>query len=159
MSSKTFGTLETLTNATRRADWVLAQLGDKSAIAKHFVAVSTNAKRVEEFGIDTKNMFEFWDWVGGRYSMDSAIGLSTMVALGPEQFNDMLAGFYEMDEHFRTTPLRTQPARAHGPAGRLVRELLWRPDDRRHALRAVLEAVPGLPAAAHDGVERQARDP
>ena len=84
---------------------MLAQLGDKSAIAKHFVAVSTNGKRVEEFGIDTKNMFEFWDWVGGRYSMDSAIGLSTMVALGPEQFNDMLAGFYEMDEHFRTTPL------------------------------------------------------
>ena len=105
VSSKTFGTLETLTNANSARDWVLAQLGDKSAIAKHFVAVSTNGKRVEEFGIDTKNMFEFWDWVGGRYSMDSAIGLSTMVALGPEQFNDMLAGFYEMDEHFRTTPL------------------------------------------------------
>ena len=105
VSSKTFGTLETLTNATSARDWVLAQLGDREAIAKHFVAVSTNAKRVEEFGIDTKNMFEFWDWVGGRYSMDSAIGLSTMVALGPDQFNDMLAGFHEMDEHFRTTPL------------------------------------------------------
>ncbi len=105
VSSKTFGTLETLTNATSARDWVLAQLGDKSAIAKHFVAVSTNTKRVEEFGIDTRNMFEFWDWVGGRYSMDSAIGLSTMVALGPEQFNDMLAGFHDMDEHFRTAPL------------------------------------------------------
>jgi glucose-6-phosphate isomerase len=105
VSSKTFGTLETLTNATSARNWVLAQLGDKSAIAKHFVAVSTNTKRVEEFGIDTRNMFEFWDWVGGRYSMDSAIGLSTMVALGPEQFNDMLAGFHDMDEHFRTAPL------------------------------------------------------
>jgi len=105
VSSKTFGTLETLTNATSARDWVLAQLGDKSAIAKHFVAVSTNAKRVEEFGIDPENMFVFWDWVGGRYSMDSAIGLSTMVALGPEGFNEMLAGFHDMDEHFRTAPL------------------------------------------------------
>jgi glucose-6-phosphate isomerase len=105
VSSKTFGTLETLTNATSARDWVLAQLGDKSAIAKHFVAVSTNAQRVEEFGIDTDNMFGFWDWVGGRYSMDSAIGLSTMVALGPDQFMEMLAGFHEMDEHFRTAPL------------------------------------------------------
>ena len=105
VSSKTFGTLETLTNATSARDWVLAQLGDKSAIAKHFVAVSTNAKRVEEFGIDTANMFGFWDWVGGRYSMDSAIGLSTMVAVGPDQFYEMLAGFHDMDEHFRTAPL------------------------------------------------------
>jgi glucose-6-phosphate isomerase len=105
VSSKTFGTLETLTNATSARDWVLAQLGDKSAVAKHFVAVSTNAKRVSEFGIDTANMFGFWDWVGGRYSMDSAIGLSTMLALGPDQFYDMLAGFHDMDEHFRTAPL------------------------------------------------------
>jgi glucose-6-phosphate isomerase len=105
VSSKTFGTLETLTNATSARDWVLAQLGEKAAIAKHFVAVSTNAKRVSEFGIDTANMFGFWDWVGGRYSMDSAIGLSTMLALGPEQFYEMLAGFHAMDEHFRTTPL------------------------------------------------------
>ena len=105
MSSKTFGTLETLTNATSARDWALAQLGDPSAIAKHFVAVSTNAQRVKEFGIDPANMFVFWDWVGGRYSMDSAIGLSTMVALGPEQFGEMLAGFHEMDEHFRTAPL------------------------------------------------------
>ena len=105
VSSKTFGTLETLTNATSARDWVLGQLGDSSAIAKHFVAVSTNAKRVAEFGIDTANMFGFWDWVGGRYSMDSAIGLSTMVAIGPEQFGEMLAGFHAMDEHFRTAPL------------------------------------------------------
>jgi len=106
VSSKTFGTLETLTNATSARDWVLGQLGgDPAAIAKHFVAVSTNAKRVAEFGIDTANMFGFWDWVGGRYSMDSAIGLSTMVAVGPERFGEMLAGFHAMDEHFRTAPL------------------------------------------------------
>ncbi len=105
ISSKTFGTLETLTNATSARDWVVSSLGSKDAVAKHFVAVSTNAERVAEFGIDTDNMFVFWDWVGGRYSMDSAIGLSTMVALGPDQFGDMLAGFHEMDEHFRTTPL------------------------------------------------------
>jgi len=105
ISSKTFGTLETLTNATSARDWVVSSLGSMDAVAKHFVAVSTNAERVAAFGIDTDNMFEFWDWVGGRYSMDSAIGLSTMVALGPEQFGDMLAGFHEMDEHFRTAPL------------------------------------------------------
>ena len=105
ISSKTFGTLETLTNATSAREWVLGQLGDPAAVAKHFVAVSTNAERVAEFGIDTANMFGFWDWVGGRYSMDSAIGLSTMVAVGPERFAEMLAGFHAMDEHFRTTPL------------------------------------------------------
>jgi glucose-6-phosphate isomerase len=105
VSSKTFGTLETLTNANSARDWVLSELGDKAAIAKHFVAVSTNAQRVSEFGIDTDDMFGFWDWVGGRYSMDSAIGLSTMIALGPEQFAELLAGFHAMDEHFRTAPL------------------------------------------------------
>ncbi len=105
ISSKTFTTLETMTNAHSARDWVLAGLGgDESSIAKHFVAVSTNAEKVREFGIDTANMFGFWDWVGGRYSMDSAIGLSTMVAIGPEHFRAMLAGFHEMDEHFRTTP-------------------------------------------------------
>jgi glucose-6-phosphate isomerase len=105
ISSKTFGTLETLTNAHSARDWVVSQLGDESAVAKHFVAVSTNAERVRAFGIDTANMFGFWDWVGGRYSMDSAIGLSTMVAIGPDRFGEMLAGFHEMDEHFRTAPL------------------------------------------------------
>jgi glucose-6-phosphate isomerase len=105
ISSKTFGTLETLTNARSARDWVVGQLGDDAAVAKHFVAVSTNAERVAEFGIDTANMFGFWDWVGGRYSMDSAIGLSTMLAIGPEHFGELLAGFHEMDEHFRTAPL------------------------------------------------------
>jgi glucose-6-phosphate isomerase len=107
ISSKTFSTLETLTNATSARDWVVGQLGDESAVAKHFVAVSTNAKGVSEFGIDTQNMFGFWDWVGGRYSMDSAIGLSTMLALGPDGFRQMLAGFHDMDEHFRTTPFES----------------------------------------------------
>ncbi|MGH3491362.1 MAG: glucose-6-phosphate isomerase, partial [Actinopolymorphaceae bacterium] len=132
ISSKTFGTQETLTNAHSARDWVLREVvgadrgraprggaarvdraaggwrntaGSDDAIAKHFVAVSTNAEKVAAFGIDTQNMFGFWDWVGGRYSMDSAIGLSTMVAIGPEQFGEMLAGFHAMDEHFRTAPL------------------------------------------------------
>ncbi len=104
VSSKTFTTLETMTNAQSAREWALAALGDETAIAKHFVAVSTNAKAVAEFGIDTDNMFGFWEWVGGRYSMDSAIGLSTMLAIGPDQFHDMLAGFHAMDEHFRTAP-------------------------------------------------------
>ncbi len=106
ISSKTFGTLETLTNATSARRWLIDALGDESAVAKHFVAVSTNAQRVADFGIDTANMFGFWDWVGGRYSMDSAIGLSTMVAVGPEHFTEMLAGFHAMDEHFRKAPVR-----------------------------------------------------
>ena len=105
ISSKTFGTLETLTNARSARDWVIGELGSDEAVARHFVAVSTNAERVAEFGIDTANMFGFWDWVGGRYSMDSAIGLSTLVAVGPEHFGELLAGFHEMDEHFRTAPL------------------------------------------------------
>jgi len=105
VSSKTFTTLETMTNAHTARDWSLKGLGgDVKAVAKHFVAVSTNAAKVSEFGIDTANMFEFWDWVGGRYSMDSAIGLSTMIAIGPENFRSMLEGFHEMDEHFRTAP-------------------------------------------------------
>ncbi len=106
ISSKTFTTLETMTNANSAREWALKGLGgDESAIAKHFVAVSTNAEKVKAFGIDTANMFGFWDWVGGRYSMDSAIGLSSMLAIGPENFRAMLAGFHEIDEHFRTAPL------------------------------------------------------
>ncbi len=104
VSSKTFTTLETMTNAHSAREWSLAALGDQASVAKHFVAVSTNAQAVSEFGIDTDNMFGFWDWVGGRYSMDSAIGLSTMLAIGPERFAEMLAGFHAMDEHFRTAP-------------------------------------------------------
>jgi glucose-6-phosphate isomerase len=104
VSSKTFTTLETMTNARTAREWMLAGLKDETAVAKHFVAVSTNAKEVTQFGIDTANMFGFWDWVGGRYSMDSAIGLSTMVAVGPDNFRAMLGGFHEMDEHFRSAP-------------------------------------------------------
>ena len=108
ISSKTFTTLETMTNARTARQWVLDRLGgDESGIAKHFVAVSTNADEVSKFGIDTDNMFGFWEWVGGRYSMDSAIGLSTMLAIGPESFEDMLAGFHAMDEHFVSTPLES----------------------------------------------------
>src|SRR5271167_3714955 len=105
VSSKTFTTLETMTNAHTARDWSLKGFGgNEKSVAKHFVAVSTNAAAVAKFGIDTANMFEFWDWVGGRYSMESAIGLSTMLAIGPEQFREMLDGFHQMDEHFRTTP-------------------------------------------------------
>lgn len=104
VSSKTFTTLETMTNANTAREWFLAHAKDEKAIAKHFVAVSTNAEAVSKFGIDTADMFGFWDWVGGRYSMDSAIGLSTMLAIGPENFRDLLAGFHAMDEHFRTAP-------------------------------------------------------
>jgi glucose-6-phosphate isomerase len=107
VSSKTFTTLETLANARSARDWLISGLGDESAVARHFVAVSTNAEKVAAFGIDTRNMFVFWDWVGGRYSMDSAIGLSTMLAIGPDRFAEMLAGFHEMDEHFRTAPTRS----------------------------------------------------
>jgi glucose-6-phosphate isomerase len=106
ISSKTFTTLETMTNARTARDWLLATLKDPAAVARHFVAVSTNAGEVARFGIDTANMFEFWDWVGGRYSMDSAIGLSTMIAIGPEHFRAMLDGFHRMDEHFQTAPFQ-----------------------------------------------------
>jgi glucose-6-phosphate isomerase len=104
VASKTFTTIETITNATSAREWLISQLGEKAAVANHFVAVSTNAEKVAAFGIDTDNMFGFWDWVGGRYSYDSAIGLSLMIAIGPDHFRDMLAGFRAMDEHFRTAP-------------------------------------------------------
>src|SRR5664279_4157751 len=107
ISSKTFTTLETMTNAHTARDWVLKALKNPTAVASHFVAVSTNMEEVAKFGIDPANMFEFWDWVGGRYSMDSAIGLSTMIAIGPENFRSMLDGFHQMDEHFRTAPFKS----------------------------------------------------
>ena len=111
VASKTFTTLETMTNARSARDWLLTALGDEAAVAKHFVALSTNAEEVTNFGIDTENMFGFWDWVGGRYSMDSAIGLSTMIAIGPDHFTEMLAGFHAIDEHFLETPYeRNVPA-------------------------------------------------
>ncbi len=112
--SKTFTTLETLTNARAARAWAVGQLGDDKAVARHFVAVSTNAQGVAEFGIAAENMFGFWDWVGGRYSMDSAIGLSTMVAIGPQHFRDLLGGFHAMDEHFRLTPIERNMPALHG---------------------------------------------
>jgi glucose-6-phosphate isomerase len=114
ISSKTFTTQETMANARSARDWLLAKLGDPTAVARHFVAVSTNAAEVSAFGIDTANMFGFWDWVGGRYSMDSAIGLSTMLAIGPEAFTEMLAGFHAMDTHFRTAPFARNLPVLHG---------------------------------------------
>ncbi|MBZ6162402.1 glucose-6-phosphate isomerase, partial [Streptomyces olivaceus] len=107
VASKTFTTIETVTNATSARSWLLDALGDEAAVAKHFVALSTNAGKVAGFGIDTANMFEFWDWVGGRYSYDSAIGLSLMIAIGPDRFREMLDGFHLVDEHFRTAPAET----------------------------------------------------
>ena len=114
ISSKTFGTLETLTNAHSARTWLLDRLRDEAAIAKHFVAVSTNAEKVAAFGIDVANMFVFWDWVGGRYSMESAIGLSTMIAIGPQHFDEMLAGFHALDDHFRTAPFEENLPVLHG---------------------------------------------
>ena len=134
----------------------MQQLGDEAAIAKHFVAVSTNAEKVSEFGIDTDNMFGFWDWVGGRYSMDSAIGLSTMLAVGPDGFKQMLAGFHDMDMHFRRAPLAQNLPVIMGLLALWYGDF-FDADRRRHALRAVPQALPGVPAAADDGVERQAR--
>ncbi len=158
VSSKTFTTLETLTNAAAARDWLLAGLGDAAgddAVAKHFVAVSTNAKGVAEFGIDTDNMLEFWDWVGGRYSYDSAIGFSLMVAIGRQAFGEMLAGFHAMDEHFRTAPTGENLPVIQGMLN------VWYNNFFGAQTHAVLPVqppdgpLPGLPAAADDGVERQ----
>ena len=157
VSSKTFTTQETMTNAGTARDWCLAALGDPVAVARHFVAVSTNAAKVAEFGIDIANMFGFWDWVGGRYSMDSAIGLSTMIAVGPAGF---LADAGRPSRHGRALPyrpLRAQPAGAHGAHRPLVHLLLRCAGRGGAALRPVSEAVPRLPAAAHHGEQREGR--
>ena len=159
VASKTFTTLETMTNAHTARDWALKGLGgEETAIAKHFVAISTNAKEVAKFGIDTENMFGFWDWVGGRYSMDSAIGLSTMVAIGPENFRAMLAGFHAMDVHFRETPVeKNLPALL----GLLT---VWYTDffDAQTVgilpYEQYLKRFPRIPAAADDGIQREACD-
>ena len=156
VSSKTFTTLETITNATSARDWLLDRLGgDESAIARHFVAVSTNAEKVDEFGIDPANMFEFWDWVGGRYSMWSAIGLSLMIAIGPDNFAELLAGAHEMDEHFRTAPLAENLPGHDGVARVLVPRLPRRADPRGRAVRAGAREVAVVPPAARDGEQRQ----
>ncbi len=144
--------------AHARATGCSAALGDEAAVAKHFVAVSTNAEKVAEFGIDTANMFGFWDWVGGRYSMDSAIGLSTMIAIGPDAFREMLGRLPRDGRALPHGAVRAEPAGADGPARRLVRRLLRRPDAGGAALRPVPEAVPGVPPAADHGEQRQARD-
>ena len=131
ISSKTFTTLETMTNASTARDWTLKALKHPAAVARHFVAVSTNAEEVAKFGIDPANMFEFWDWVGGRYSMGSAIGLSTMIAVGAEHFRAMLHGFHEMDRALPHRPVRRKPAGAPRTPGVLVQQLLRRADGRR----------------------------
>ncbi len=159
ISSKTFTTLETMTNAASARAWLLAGLGgDVKAVAKHCVAVSTNAAKVAEFGIDTANMFGFWDWVGGRYSMDSAIGLSTMLAIGPDRFRELLDGFHQMDEHFRTAPFeRNLPVLL----GLLT---VWYTDFFGAETVAILpyeqysETLSCLSPAVDDGEQRQTRD-
>ena len=154
--SKTFTTLETLTNAAAARQWLLDGLGGgDEAVARHFVAVSTNAEAVETFGIDPANMFGFWDWVGGRYSYDSAIGFSLMVAIGPEAFADMLAGFHAIDQHFADAPARGQHAGHPGHAQRLVQQPLRRPDPRRASLQPAAGPLPRLSPATDHGVERQ----
>ena len=159
ISSKTFTTLETMTNAATGARLDGGRPGDEAAVAKHFVAVSTNAPAVAKFGIDTANMFGFWDWVGGRYSMDSAIGLSTMIAVGPEDFARHAR---RLPRHGRAFPHRAaarEPAGAAGLADSLVQQFLRRADHRRHALRRQSRALPRLLSAAADGEQRQARRP
>ena len=157
VSSKTFTTLETMTNAHTARDWSLAALGDDKAVAKHFVAVSTNAAEVTKFGIDTKNMFGFWDWVGGRYSMDSAIGLSTMIAVGADNFRAMLSGFHAIDEHFRTAPFARNLPVLMGLLGVWYNDFFGAQTVAVLPYEQYLKRFPGLPAAAHDGIERQAR--
>ena len=159
VSSKTFTTLETMTNAQSARDWLLQGLGgDAKAIASHFVAVSTNAEKVADFGINTDNMFGFWDWVGGRYSMDSAIGLSTMIAIGPANFRAMLAGFHEMDEHFRTAPFERNLPVLMGLLSIWYNDFFGAQTVAVLALRAILEAVSGLSPAVDHGEQRQTRD-
>ena len=158
ISSKTFTTLETMTNAHTARAWALKALHHEEAVARHFVAVSTNADEVAKFGIDTANMFGFWDWVGGRYSMDSAIGLSTMIAIGPENFRAMLAGFHSMDEHFRTAPFDKNLPVIMGLALDLEQQLLRRADGCGPAVRPVSQTLSGLPPAVDHGEQRQARD-
>ena len=156
VASKTFSTLETLTNATAARRWLTDALGD-AAVSKHFVAVSTNKKLVDDFGINTDNMFGFWDWVGGRYSVDSAIGLSVMAVIGRERFAEFLAGFHLVDEHFRTAPLEANAPVLLGLIG------IWYNDffERAVASGAAVLQRPGpvrrLSAAADDGVQRQVR--
>ena len=146
-----------MTNAHTARAWLLAGIGhDEKSVARHFVAVSTNAAEVAKFGIDTANMFEFWDWVGGRYSMTSAIGLSTMLAIGPENFRAMLDGCHQMDEHFRTAPFDRNLPVIMGLLSVWYTELLRRADSCGIAVRTIPQALSGLLAAADDGEQREA---
>ena len=154
VASKTFSTLETLTNATAARRWLTDALGD-DAVARHFVAVSTHEARVAEFGIDTANMFGFWDWVGGRYSVDSAIGLSVMAVIGRERFGEFLSGFHIVDEHFRTAPLESNAPVLLGLIASVVLQLLRRTVSRRAALLQRPGPLRRLPAAAHHGIQWQ----
>ena len=158
VSSKTFTTLETMTNARSARAWLVS---GSAATTRRWPNISwpcrRMARKVVKFGIDTANMFEFWDWVGGRYSYDSAIGLSLMVAIGPEHFREMLAGFHAMDVHFRTTPFERNLPVLLGLLGYLVQQLPRRPDRRHPALRALPEALQLVPATARHGERRQAR--
>ena len=158
VSSKTFTTLETMTNAGSARAWLLKGLGgNPKAVAKHFVAVSTNAEKVSAFGIDTANMFGFWDWVGGRYSMDSAIGLSTMLAIGPKNYRDMLAGFHADGRTFPHRAVRAKPAGAHGAALGLEHGFPRGGNRRRAALRTIFETFSRVSPAIDDGEQRQTR--
>ena len=158
VASKTFGTIETLTNARTARSWLVDALGE-AAVADHFVAVSTNAERVAEFGIDTANMFGFWDWVGGRYSVDSAIGLSLMIAIGPERFREFLHGFHLVDEHFRTAPLAANAPGADGAARGLVRQRARLRHQGGAAVRRGAGPIPGVSPTARHGVQRQVGAP
>ena len=157
VASKTFTTLETMTNARTARAWLLAALGDEAAVAKHFVAVSTNAAEVAKFGIDTENMFGFWDWVGGRYSMESAIGLSTMIAIGPEHFRAMLAGVARDGRALPHRAVRAEPPGAARAARPLVRDFFGAETVAVLPYEQYLDALPGVSPAAHDGEQRQAR--
>ena len=154
--SKTFTTQETLANANAAREWLIGELGEKG-IAHHFVAVSTNHEAMDAFGIAPRSRFTMWDWVGGRYSLWSTVGLSIALSLGMDQFELMLAGGHEMDEHFRTAPLDSQPARADGPARRVEHRFPGPRFTRRPALRSPPASVPCVPAATRDGIERQER--
>ncbi len=159
VASKTFTTQETMTNAHSARRWFLEAARDESAVAKHFAAMSTNSAEVSKFGIDTRNMFEFWDWVGGRYSLWSAIGLSIALYLGMDRFEELLAGAHQVDQHFRTAPFEQQHPRADGLARHLVRQLLRRRLPRHPALRPVPAALLVLFPAGRHGKQRQGRHP
>ena len=159
VASKTFTTLETLTNARHAKAWLHERLGPDTKVERHFVALSTNAEAVAAFGIDPANMFGFWDWVGGRYSLDSAIGLSLMIGIGPAAFGELLDGFRRIDEHVREAPLDRERLGPHGAARPLVPQLPRRLHPGGPALQRGARPVPGLPPAAGDGVQRQAGHP